>query len=265
MGELRLPGLATGIDTAALIEQLMAVNSRRLATYQIQKMDYEEETTALNELQAKVNELNSAVTAISNASTLEAYKASTSDGDVLGVSASEDAAEGSHSILIDQLATSETWIQDTSTFDYETDYVGGGTFIYSYNHQERQITAVANETTLEDLVGLINNDEENPGVTASLLYQGGKYHLMLSGQHTGEDYQISLNGWFIYRRRAKCCAIHQNHRARPIHRHTRSRRQCVYPNHRRESFWHRHLAQFGSYHYSKYNDGPSYRIYQSTF
>jgi len=47
--------------------------------------------------------------------------------------------------------------------------------------------------TLEDLVGLINNDEENPGVTASLLYQGDKYHLMLSGQRTGEDNQISLN------------------------------------------------------------------------
>ncbi|MHC4170780.1 MAG: flagellar filament capping protein FliD, partial [Planctomycetota bacterium] len=79
------------------------------------------------------------------------------------------------------------------TFDYETDYVGGGTFIYSYNNTERQITAVADETTLEDLVGLINNDEENPGVTASLLYQGGKYHLMLSGQNTGGDYRISVN------------------------------------------------------------------------
>jgi flagellar capping protein FliD len=42
-------------------------------------------------------------------------------------------------------------------------------------------------------VGLINNDEENPGVTASLLYQGGKYHLMLSGQNTGGDYRISVN------------------------------------------------------------------------
>ncbi|MHC4569811.1 MAG: flagellar filament capping protein FliD, partial [Planctomycetota bacterium] len=52
---------------------------------------------------------------------------------------------------------------------------------------------VADETTLEDLVGLINNDEENPGVTASLLYQGGKYHLMLSGQNTGGDYRISVN------------------------------------------------------------------------
>ena len=193
MGELRLPGLATGIDTATLIEQLMVVNSRRLASYQVRKMGFEEETTALNELRAKVNALNSAVTAISNADSIEVYKASTSNANVLDVAVSENAAEGSHSILINQLATTETWIQDISTFDYKTDYVGGGTFIYSYNHQERQITAVADETTLEDLVGLINNDEKNPGVTASLLYQGGKYHLMLSGQNTGEDYEISVN------------------------------------------------------------------------
>ena len=193
MGELRLPGLATGIDTATIVSQLMAINSRRLATYQVQKIGHEEKATGLNELRTKVSQLNSSVTAISNASTLEAYKATTSDGDVLGVGASDEAAEGSHSILIDQLATSETWIQDTSTFDYKTDYVGGGTFIYSYNYQERQITAVADETTLEDLVGLINNDEENPGVTASLLYQGGKYHLMLSGLSTGEDNKITIN------------------------------------------------------------------------
>ncbi|MHC4329825.1 MAG: flagellar cap protein FliD N-terminal domain-containing protein, partial [Planctomycetota bacterium] len=193
MGELRLPGLVTGIDTTTLIEQLMVINSRRLASYQVRKMGFEEETTALNELRAKVNALNSAVTAISNADSIEVYKASTSDADVLDVAVSENAAEGSHSILINQLATTETWIQDISTFDYKTDYVGGGTFIYSYNHQERQITAVADETTLEDMVGLINNDEKNPGVTASLLYQGGKYHLMLSGQNTGQDYEISVN------------------------------------------------------------------------
>jgi len=193
MGELRLPGLATGIDTATLIDQLMAINSRRLASHQVKKIGYEEETTALGELRNKVNSLNTSVTAISNASSMEAYKASSSDNDVLGVSASEDASEGSHSLLINQLATTETWIQDNSTFEYQTDYVGGGTLIYSYNHTERQITTVADETTLEDLVGLINNDEENPGVTASLLYQSGKYHMMLSGQRTGVDNGISVN------------------------------------------------------------------------
>jgi len=197
MGELRLPGLLTGIDTAALIEQLMIVNSRRLAIYKVQKMDYEGKTTAINELRTLVSSLNSAVSALSDAEKLEIFTVSSSDSDILTASASSDANSGSHSIEIDQLATGETWIQDTSTFNYETDYVltddSDGVFIYSYNNKERTITAVKNETTLEDFVNLINNDEDNPGVAASLLYQGGKYHLMLSGQETGEDYQISIN------------------------------------------------------------------------
>jgi len=193
MGELRFPGLATGIDTAALIRQLMIINSRRLATYQVKKTDYEAQTTALSELRTKISALQSAASALSDADDLEIFSTSSGDTDILTVSASSEANSGSHSIEINQLATTETWIQDTSTFDYETDYVGGGNFIYSYNHQERVITAVEDETTLEDLVNLINNDEDNPGVTASLLYQGGKYHLMLSGQETGEDYKITLN------------------------------------------------------------------------
>ncbi len=197
MGELRLPGLATGIDTSALIQQLMMIESRRLATYQVKKADYQEQNTALSDLQSRVSALKTAVSVLSDADDLEIFKTSSSDTDILTASASSDANPGSHSIEINQLATTDTWIQDTSTFSYETDYVltddGNGVFIYSYNHQERAITAVKNVTTLEDMVGLINNDADNPGVTASLLYQGGKYHLMLSGQETGQDYQISVN------------------------------------------------------------------------
>ena len=193
MGELRFPGLVTGIDTAALIKQLMIVNSRRLAKYQVQKTDYEKQTTTLDELRTKITSLQSAASALSDADNMEIFSANSSDRNILTISATSDASPGSHSIEVNQLATTETWIQDTSTFDYETDYVGGGTFIYSYNNKETTITAIADETTLEDFANLINNDENNPGVTASLLLQGGKYHLMLSGQETGEDYQISVN------------------------------------------------------------------------
>jgi flagellar capping protein FliD len=197
MGELRFSGLATGIDTAAIIKQLMIVNSRRLASYQVKKTGYAAQNTALNELRTKVSALESASSVLADADNLMAFRTSSSDRDILTVSASSDANQGAHSIEINQLATTETWIQDTSTFDYKTDYVltddSGGVFIYSYNNIERTITAVKNVTTLEDFVGLINNDEDNPGVTASLLLQGGTYHLMLSGQETGEDYQISVN------------------------------------------------------------------------
>jgi len=193
MGDIRLPGLATGIDTTTLVEQLMIIESRRLASYQVKKAEYEKQKTTFTELETKVNALKTTVTALSDSDNLQVFKTTTSDKDILTVSASSDANPGSHSIEINQLATSETWIQEASTFDYETDYVGGGTFIYSYNHQERVIMAVADETTLEDFVGLINNDADNPGVTASLLYHDGKYHLMLSGNETGTDYQISVN------------------------------------------------------------------------
>ena len=193
MGELRLSGLTTGIDTIELVRQLMIVNSRRLATYQVQKVSYENKDSAYDELRTRVSALDSTVAYLSDADDLEIYNATSSDRDILTISASSSAKLGSHSIEINQLATSETWIHDVSSFDYKTDYVGGGNFIYSYNYQERVITTVADETTLEDLVGRINNDGDNPGVTASLLYQAGKYHLMLSGNETGEDYQTSIN------------------------------------------------------------------------
>jgi flagellar hook-associated protein 2 len=193
MGELRLPGLATGIDTGALIQQLMLVERQRLNSFQTDKKIYEQESSLINDLRSKILQLNTTVSVLSDADNLNAFKATSNDKDILTIDASSDASPGSHSIEINQLATSETWIQETSTFNYKTDYVGGGTFIYSYNNQERVITAIADETTLEDFVNLINNDEDNPGVTASLLYQGGKYHLMLTGQNSGQNYQISVN------------------------------------------------------------------------
>lgn len=193
MSTLTLPGLTSGIDTSALIQQLMTVESRRLATYQLKRNSYTSQKTALDSIRTKVASLKSATSALSDVSTLNIFSTSTSDNDILTISASSDANPGSHSIEVNQLATTETWIQDASTFSYKTDFVGSGTFIYTYNHQARAINTIADETTLQDLVNLINNDTNNPGVTASLLLHGGKYHIMLSGRDAGEDYQISVD------------------------------------------------------------------------
>jgi flagellar hook-associated protein 2 len=193
MSTLTLPGLSTGIDTNSLITQLVNVESQGLARYQVKQSNYEKQKTALDSVKTKVSALKSATAQLSDADNLNVFSTSSSDTDILTISAASDANQGSHSIEVNQLATTETWIQKDSTFNYETDFVGQGTFIYTYNNQSRAINTVANETTLEDLVNLINNDSNNPGVTASLLNHGGKYHLMLSGQDAGEDYKISID------------------------------------------------------------------------
>jgi flagellar capping protein FliD len=191
MGEIRLPGLFTGIDTSALINQLMALERSALNQYQQRQNVWNERKDALSSLQAKLDALRSTTKALSSARELRAFATATSDPDLLTAEASHNAFEGNHTIIVNQLANAERWVH-TAGKEYVEDYVGAGTFIYSYNHRETVITTTA-ETTLEDLVGLINNDANNPGVTANLLYYNGAYHLMLNGNEAGSDYEVSVN------------------------------------------------------------------------
>ncbi len=191
MGELRLPGLATGIDTSALISQLMAIERRTLNKYVERKNTWEERRDALSSLTTKLETLKSTVAALSDASTLRAYTTVSSDSDILTAEASNNAFEGNHTVVINQLANAERWVHTTGE-KYAEDYVGEGTFIYAYNRQEVVITTTA-DTTLEELTGLINNDANNPGVTANLLYYNDAYHLVLNGNDAGSDYEIGIN------------------------------------------------------------------------
>ena len=191
MSSIQLPGLLSGIDTTELISQLMAIERRTLNMYEERKDTWDEKKTALSTLEDKLSNLRTAVKALSDAGELRAYSTSSSDTDKLTAEASHSAFEGNHTVVVNQLASAERWVH-TDGLEYMEDYVGEGTFIYSYNHQETVITTTAT-TTLEDLVGLINNDANNPGVTASLLYYNGAYHLVLSGNEAGSDYSISVN------------------------------------------------------------------------
>ena len=191
MSALRLPGLLSGIDTTTLIANLMAIERRTLYTYEARKSTWEARKTALGTLESRLSSLRTSVRALSDADELRAFSAASSDSDILTAEATYNAFEGNHTVEINQLATAERLVQ-TDGLKYAEDYVGAGTFIYSYNHKETVLTTTS-ETTLEDFVGLINNDANNPGVTASLLRYDDTYHLVLNGNEAGTDYKIFIN------------------------------------------------------------------------
>jgi flagellar hook-associated protein 2 len=76
--------------------------------------------------------------------------------------------------------------------DWTKTAVGTGTFSYTYNSVTRSISASA-DTTLEGLRDLINNDAQNPGVSASILEYNSAQHLVLAGKDTGTSYSITVN------------------------------------------------------------------------
>ncbi len=191
MAEIRLPGLLTGIDTETLISQLMAVEQRSLNLYTQRQELWEGRKSALESLETKLSNLKTALGKLSDANQLRSFKTTTSDEDTLTAEASYNAYEGNHTVVINQLAAAERWVH-TAGIEYPEDYVGEGTFIYSYNNKETSITTTAT-TTLEELAALINNDAENPGVTATLLYFNDMYHLVLNGNDAGTDYEVKIN------------------------------------------------------------------------
>ncbi len=195
MPEIRFPGLATGIDTSAIVKQLVELESRRLRAKEEERADQQIKSETLGDLQSKLDAFRTKMRALSDSGLLRSFNSASSDTDIMTASANSNAFEGNHSIQIKQLATTDRWVHDG--FEFKEDLVGAGTFIYSYNDEETSVTTTAS-TTLEDLVGLINNDSDNPGVNASLLLyddgNDGVYHLVLSGQDSGSDYTISING-----------------------------------------------------------------------
>lgn len=191
MANLGLPGLFTGIDTGTLIAQLMALERRTINVYQERKDLWAERKNALGSLETSLSTLRTTIRALSDADALRAFSTSSSDTGKVTAEASYNTFEGSHTVVINQLANAERWVQ-TGGLEYVEDYVGEGTFIYSYNHKETSITTTAT-TTMEELVGLINNDPNNPDVTASLLRYNDAYHLVLNGNDAGTDYKIFVN------------------------------------------------------------------------
>ena len=191
MSTLRLPGLLTGIDTGNLIAQLMAAERRTLNVYEERKSTWDEKKEALGTLETKLSNLRSSVSSLSDANELRAFSSTSSDSDKVTAEASYNTFEGNHTVVVNQLASAERWVH-TAGIEYAEDYVGAGTFIYSYNHEETTLTTTAT-TTLEELAGLINNDANNPGVTASLLYYNKNYHLVLNGNDAGTNYALSIN------------------------------------------------------------------------
>jgi flagellar capping protein FliD len=191
MAGIQLGGLFTGIDTNALITQLMQIEQGTINRYQARQRVWSNRQNAITQLESRLQALRSSAAALSSADALRAFTVTSSNTEILTAEAGNNASEGNHTIVVHQLASAERWIH-TAGQKYAEDFVGAGTFIYSYNHRETIITTT-DETTLEGLADLINNDPNNPGVTANVLYYNDAYHLMLNGHDTGSDYAISIN------------------------------------------------------------------------
>jgi flagellar hook-associated protein 2 len=215
-GSLALSGVYTGIDSDALVQSAMQLEQRKIQLLETDKAEYNAKSQILDQIQNRLESLRSLVDSMRNAKDLRSTSASSSDKTIVGVSAGSGAVEGSHSVEVNQLASAEKEVHDGVVSKEDPLDVVAATFEYTYNGVTRTINTT-DETSLETLVELINNDAENPGVSASILEHDGKYHLVLSGDDSGSDYAITIEaattlagfapGTFVETKTAQDCQV----------------------------------------------------------
>ncbi len=193
-GTTSLSGVLSGIDSEVFVAQALAVARKPLDNLLARKALTQNKQVTFDNLQNLFTSLKSQADSLRDMVAIRGVTASTSDLDIVALTASVGAIEGSYGIEINQLAAAERRVH-AGVADKTAAFGSAAQFVYTYDGTTRTVQT-SDTTTLEDLAGLINDDSGNPGVSASILeYDSGDglaYHLVLGGRNTGVDHTITI-------------------------------------------------------------------------
>ncbi|MDD4337956.1 MAG: flagellar cap protein FliD N-terminal domain-containing protein, partial [Firmicutes bacterium] len=105
-GDFRISGLASGYDTAQLVEQLIAIERRPVLQMQKRQDRIKARSDAWRDITTRLSNLKSRISSLKLAGTMNAKSASSSDDKLLTATAEPGAANSVYKIWVDQLATS---------------------------------------------------------------------------------------------------------------------------------------------------------------
>ncbi len=189
MSNLSLGGLVTGMDTASIIDQLVALEQRPIYNYQIEISELEQTKGAWRDVNSRLSNLESKISDLKLSSTFTSRKTSTSDSEIATATASNSAIEGSYDIVVKQTAKAQRILGAKMSDDSVALNTLTGMASLPADSEimvNGKDIIVANTDTLNDLVTKINNGET--GVKASNVDN----HLVLESEETGIGHEIGL-------------------------------------------------------------------------
>jgi flagellar hook-associated protein 2 len=181
-------GLATGLDTEAIIGQLVELERQPIAKLQSREADYQVQLTTYGSLQGLLNDLKTAATSFANAKDLTGFTASVGNTALLDASAGASAIAGTYNVTVHQLAQNQK-LKSTG-FTGSTATVGAGTLHLRVGSSGSTDIAVSATDTVADIATAIN--DADAGVTATVISDGSQAFLTLTAYDTGADNVINL-------------------------------------------------------------------------
>lgn len=188
-------GLASGLDTNTIIQQLISIERLPIQKLEAQKATEQSRLDLLGTLSGMVKNLQSNAAALSSTDSFLSYTASVSHEGIANVSTTGTAQSGSHTLLVEQLAQADRWSFDgVSDPSVDLASADGEAVSFSVNGTSYNIPLTAADSSLYDISAAINlaaGDE----VTASVVNAGTQsspdWQLVLASDETGTDFAVA--------------------------------------------------------------------------
>ena len=190
-------GIGSGLDLSSLLDGLKSAEQQRLVPLQTRASSYNTKLSAYGTLQSTLSSFQSAAETLGDPALFQGVKTS-SDSESFTASAGSDAAPGSYSLEVGQLARRQSLVSDGQASTDDT--IGsGGTITLSLGDGAGNSSAsvgielAAGDSSLSGIRDAIN--AADIGISASLVNDGSDtpYRLVLSSDATGTNSQISVS------------------------------------------------------------------------
>lgn len=200
---MNMAGITTSvgtIDVQTIVSQLMAIDSRPLLASQKKLDGYNTQLSDLGKIGSALSALQSAITSLSSGSFLQAFKVSSSDTSVAGVSTTSGGVSGTYVVNVSKLATSRQLVFDqigsNKITDAQADIPSAPDELkFTVNGKEQTVKLrdkPGDKVSLQSISDKIN--AEGMGVNASVVKNGGNYKLVLASTASGTDNAFAITG-----------------------------------------------------------------------
>jgi flagellar hook-associated protein 2 len=181
---MSLGGLASGMDTGAIIEQLVALEKQPIYRYESEISQLEKQKSSWRDINSRISSLGDKLTDLKFSSTYNSRKAVSSNEAVATAIASNDAAEANYDLEVIQLAQAERAASTADIADSTTDLASVGAGKISIRGTEIDIQA---DYSLNDIRDEINNTQDL-GAKATIIDN----NLVIESTETGTENSLNL-------------------------------------------------------------------------
>jgi flagellar hook-associated protein 2 len=185
-------GIASGIDTATIVKELVKLERLPITRLESKKTALNSQSTKFTAIKDQLSKLRDAAKSLKLRENVLSSAATSSDDKAVSVTASGGATTGSYTLDVISLASSQRNHSEPLAARDQKNLVSWGDLTIQVGEGDAVSIDVDENTTLDSLAAAINRS--GAGVTAGVLFTEGSYKLQLSAKSTGADNAVTYGG-----------------------------------------------------------------------